>query len=289
MDGGTTWTVGVVPQADSLEFRDVHGVDAQVAYLLSAGPGTASRIYKTIDGGLNWTRQFTNMEPDGFFDCMDFWDPQRGLAYSDAVDSTFYIITTDDGGTTWSGVPPPDLPTPLPGEGGFAASGTCVIAHGNGIALIGTGASGIAARVLRTSDYGQTWDISTTPLTSDSPTSGIFTLAFRDSANGAALGGDFARTDSHFVNVAVTSDGGRTWHLAGGTSLKGAVFGAAYIHGTTSPTLVAVSPTGSDYSTNNGQTWTRVDSLDYWSVTFYSVHAGWAVGPDGRIAKAAFN
>ncbi|MDH3570446.1 MAG: hypothetical protein OER89_09690, partial [Gemmatimonadota bacterium] len=43
LNGGASWTVGVVPGADSLQFRDVHAVSADTAYLLSAGPGELSR------------------------------------------------------------------------------------------------------------------------------------------------------------------------------------------------------------------------------------------------------
>ena len=45
----------MVPGATDLDFRDVHGVDANTAYLLSAGEGEKSRIYKTADGGQTWT------------------------------------------------------------------------------------------------------------------------------------------------------------------------------------------------------------------------------------------
>ena len=44
-DGGRTWAGGVVPNADSLEFRDVHAASASEAWLLSAGPGERSRVY----------------------------------------------------------------------------------------------------------------------------------------------------------------------------------------------------------------------------------------------------
>src|SRR5207302_9845121 len=44
-DGGATWKPGVVAGAESLQFRDVEGVSANVAYLLSIGNGTDSRIY----------------------------------------------------------------------------------------------------------------------------------------------------------------------------------------------------------------------------------------------------
>lgn len=54
-NGGGRWRAGVVPGAELLQFRDVHGVSARVAYLLAAGVGTDSRIYKTVDGGESWS------------------------------------------------------------------------------------------------------------------------------------------------------------------------------------------------------------------------------------------
>ena len=45
VDGGATWEVGVVPGPDTLQFRDVHAVDANTAYLLSAGPSDMSRCH----------------------------------------------------------------------------------------------------------------------------------------------------------------------------------------------------------------------------------------------------
>src|SRR5690606_38415267 len=68
LDGGETWHVGTVPGADSLQFRDVHAVDKDTAYLLSAGPGDLSRIYKTTDGGGTWTLQYRADIEDAFFD-----------------------------------------------------------------------------------------------------------------------------------------------------------------------------------------------------------------------------
>ena len=62
-DGGETWVSAVVPGAETLEFRDVEGVSAEVAYLMAAGTGTDSRIYKTEDGGATWTLQIQNTDP----------------------------------------------------------------------------------------------------------------------------------------------------------------------------------------------------------------------------------
>src|SRR5215471_5878384 len=60
-DGGNHWKAGVVPGAESLQFRDVQGVSDKVAYLMSIGDNpTDFRIYKTGDGGATWTIEFTN-------------------------------------------------------------------------------------------------------------------------------------------------------------------------------------------------------------------------------------
>lgn len=284
LDGGANWDVRVVPDADTLQFRDVHAFDADTAFLLSIGGGESSRIYRTTDGGESWAISFQNEDPNGFFDCVDFWDRQRGFAFSDSHEGEFYLIRTMDGGETWERIPPESVPDAREGEGAFAASGTCVVARPGGLGWFATGASAVDTRVFRTTDYGDTWTDVVTPIESTTGTSGIFSLTFLDDERGAALGGDFGNPDSVYLNVAVTEDGGLTWTEAGRSNLGGSVFGASYVPGAITPTLVAVAPTGTDYSMDNGQSWTRIDTVNYWGVSFISPDAGWAVGP-GRIAK----
>ena len=67
-DSGATWQAAVMPGASQLDFRDVQAVDVNTAFLLGIGPGEASRIYKTTDGGHGWALQFTNQNPKAFFD-----------------------------------------------------------------------------------------------------------------------------------------------------------------------------------------------------------------------------
>src|SRR3954468_7425970 len=109
-DGGATWRSGVVPGAESLQFRDVEGVSDTVAYLLSIGPGGDSRIYKTTDGGATWSLQFQNQDPAAFFDCFAFWDEKHGLALGDQVKGRFQLVATDDGGAHWKPLPEKDCP-----------------------------------------------------------------------------------------------------------------------------------------------------------------------------------
>ena len=281
-DGGTTWHAGVVPDAGALQFRDLHAVDAETAYLLSIGEGEQSRIYKTTDAGLTWALRYTNPEPEGFFDCMGFWDDEHGIAFSDSFGGAFFLITTGDGGATWERVPPDRLPPASEGEGSFAASGTCLVTHGEGIAWVGTGA-GASARVLKTTDRGLSWTVADTPIVGGTPTAGIASLAFRNADHGAALGGVIDEPNEYSDNVAVTDDGGRTWTLTGRPSFPGAVYGAAWVPGAPTPTLVAVGPNGIAFSADNGTTWTNLDPGSHWSVAFASLRSGWAVGPEGLV------
>jgi photosystem II stability/assembly factor-like uncharacterized protein len=283
VDGGSTWIAAVVPGAESLQFRDIHAVDANTAYLLSAGLGEQSRIYKTVDGGQNWALQFVNPQVQGFFDCMDFWDPNTGVAFSDAVDGQFVIMRTEDG-EQWQRVPPEDVPEAQPGEGSFAASGTCVTTHGNDMGWIGTGAAAIA-RILRTTDRGRTWTVHLTPIVAG-PSAGITSVAFRDANIGVIAGGVIDRPEDWTDNVAITKDGGLTWELGGRPSFAGAVYGAVYAASETKSLLVAVGPKGASYSEDDGMSWSALDTLNYWGIGFAGPEAGWLSGPDGRIVNA---
>src|SRR5580704_17057690 len=84
-DAGVTWTPSQVPDAASLDFRAVVAFDANEAFLMSAGPGSQSRIYHTSDAGQHWQLQFTQSNPKGFFDSMVFWDRTHGIVLGDPI------------------------------------------------------------------------------------------------------------------------------------------------------------------------------------------------------------
>lgn len=291
-DGGATWHAGTVPGADSLEFRDVDAADAQTAWLLSSGNGRSSRIYRTTDGGTHWTLQFTNSEPEAFYDCFGFWDRRSGIAFSDNVRGVFPILRTDDGGEHWTLMSDPAAPSAstappaTTGEGAFAASGTCLETQGSAIARIGTGA-GEHARVLFTPDRGRSWQSLATPIIQGKNTQGITSLGFRDMNHGFAVGGDIANDTAFSDNVVLTSDGGHTWSVGGRPTFTGAIYGAVYVPGARS-IIVAVGPHGASLSTTEGKTWSSLDNAEYWSAGFASAHAGWLVGTEGRITKVTF-
>lgn len=280
-NGGATWAAARVPGADTLQFRDVEAVSADTAWLMSAGAGDLSRIYTTTDGGAHWTLRWRSAEPRAFLDCIARWDARRAVAVGDAVGGVPFILLTSDGGEHWARVPAARLPTALPDEGGFAASGTCVATAGSASAWAGMGNT-TRTRVLRTTDGGRSWSATEVPVASGNA-AGIASVAFRDARHGIALGGEIAKPTARGVYAARTSDGGGSWAPGGPLPFAGAVYGGAYVPGAGTPTLVAVGPGGAALSRNDGRSWMALDTLSYWSVGFASPRAGWAVGPHGRI------
>src|SRR6185436_18825224 len=249
VDGGRTWVPGAMTGPDStLEFRDVQAVSATTAYLLAAGPGEKSRIYKTTDAGRSWKLQFINHDSAAFYDCFDFWDATHGIAVSDAVRGKMIVIRTDDG-EHWSPADGEGMPAALPGEGSPAAGGTCLVGRGRARAWFGTVPH---VRVYRSGDRGRRWAAVTTPIVTGEA-AGVATLAFRDERHGMALGGRILDPDDRSDSVAaVTRDGGETWTLTHRPTFSGAVYGSAAVPGMEGY-VVAAGPKGLSWTGNDGR------------------------------------
>jgi photosystem II stability/assembly factor-like uncharacterized protein len=276
---GATWQSVGPPGTENLQFRDIEAFDASTAVILSIGSGSDSRIYRTTDGGQTWTLTFVNEDPNAFYDCMTFFDDRRGLALSDPPDGVkFRILSTSNGGRSWTVLDPAGMPPALPGEFAFAASGQCITSNHGQRAWFGTGGS-TQARVFRTDDRGRTWSVSATPIASG-PSSGIFALAFRSHQHGLAVGGDFLAETASPNNFATTRDGGASWSLVP-TAPPHYRSGAAWLNGNTA---LAVGPSGSDVSANHGQTWRRFDNGSLDTVDCANPNACWASGAAGRVA-----
>lgn len=284
-DGGTTWLPRtVVTGADTaLQFRDVHAISADEAWVMSAGNGPDSRIYHTRDGGAHWTLQFQNADSAAFYDCMTFFDARTGVAFSDASHGRSNVLRTTDGGKTWALLPPNAVPAPLEGEGAFAASGGCLTSVDRQHGWVALGAPG--ARIWRTIDTGATWTSHDTPIVR-SASAGSAAAAFSDPMHGIVVGGDMGgdyRNDVSAAAVATTTDGGVTWTLGSRPSLKGTPFGVAWIPALPEAALLA-SPGGLSLTRDGGQTWATAAEGVFWSVGA-SGRTAWAVGAAGRSGR----
>ncbi|HEU5154490.1 MAG TPA: hypothetical protein VFU03_07155, partial [Gemmatimonadales bacterium] len=197
----------------------------------------------------------------------------------------FPVIRTLDG-QTWNFITN-NMPPAQPGEAAFAASGTCVATHGELRAWITTGGAA-KARILATTDGGNTWNAYDTPIVQGTPSSGGLTVAFRDALHGFLGGGELAAGDAFSDNVARSSDGGVTWTLATHAPFRGSIFGSSYVKGL-GVTVVITGPGGAAWSPDEGDTWNLLPVVkNFWAVAFASPKAGWLVGTGGRIVKVSF-
>lgn len=283
-NGGKTWQTGTVPDAQSCDFRDIQAIDAQTAFLMSAGLAEKglARLYKTTDGGQTWSLQYQTQQTGVFFDSMDFWDKDHGIVVSDPVDGKWFILTTSNGGQSWQPVPPTALPPMGPKEGAFAASGTSLVVQGKRNVWI---ASGIApfGRVFRSNDRGQTWAVSNTPIPGGE-TMGLFGMHFFSEKNGMVVGGDYKQEKQAGPNTAITRDGGQTWELTAQTDPPGLKEAVTLLPG---DRILAVGPSGTSLSADQGQTWQRLDTEGFHSVSCVKGTC-YAVGEKGKVALQRF-
>lgn len=278
VDGGTFWQNVSPTAADSLDFRDIEAFSATEALVLTAGyPGL---VVKTTDGGQSWQVVYADDRPQIFFDAMDFWDTTSGIAFGDALDGRVVIITTHDGGNSWQQQQGPEA---LPGEGGYAASGTCITTGGNHRVWLAMGTP--RSRILFSADRGKTWQAYPTPMAREVAGGGIFSLAFSDTGYGLAVGGNYTRPNDTTKVIALTKDAGKSWDLLPDSGLNGYKSAIAHIPG--GENWLAAGPTGVGLSTDNGLTWTTVDTTGYHTVALANRHTGWLTGAQGKIAKLA--
>lgn len=141
------------------------------------------------------------------------------------------------------------MPAAIEGEGAFAASNTCLAIQGTKNAWFVTG--GAVARVFRSTDGGQSWQVSDAPIIHGEASAGIFSVAFRDAQHGVIAGGDYQHPEKGGANLATTDDGGKTWKLA-------PVARQAYFSGITYVNrggMVAVGSSASAFSQDGLQSW----------------------------------
>ena len=286
IDGGEKWTAVMVPGAESLDFRDIEAFSAETAIVMSSG--RPAKIFRTTDGGGTWEERYSNDEPGIFLDAMAFFDDSRGLAGGDPMGGRFVLLATADGGKTWSMLPDESRPEAKEGEGAFAASGTCLATWGRSSAWFCTG--GPVSRIFRSENGGRRWEAVASPLLSGQASYGTFSVAFTDSRNGIAVGGDYRNEPANAGNAAVTADGGKTWTLLMDAQPGGFREAVLFAPLTTPDLAVSVGPSGSDYSLDLGKTWKPIAGTSgFHSLSFAKKgKVGWAVGKNGLIAKLAY-
>jgi len=279
IDGGKNWQDVSLANADSLDFRDIEAFSANEAIVLNAGfPGV---IYKTMDGGGSWQLVHEDLRPEIFFDAMGFWNSSSGIAFGDAIDGKLVIVTTNDGGNSWQAVEDAAIPTALKGEGGFAASGTCLTTLGDSSVWIALGVP--ESRIFYSSNRGQSWQVFPTAMAQPAPGAGIFSLSFSSPDYGIAVGGNYEIPDDTTKVITLTDDGGKSWELLHSSGING--YKSAIANIPDSDLWLSTGPTGVSYSSDNGLSWSLIDSIGYHSLIILADSSGWLSGANGKISK----
>ena len=268
VDGGAHWQARHVIGAETLDFRDIEAFSADVAVVLSIGPGEASRVYRTVDGGQSWTLALQNHDARGFFDCMAF-EGERGWMLGDPVDGRYQVFATDNGGRDWRLL---DLgPKAEQDEAAFAASGTC-IARLHGALAVASG--GAKARVHLLRDGHREWRAVDTGMARRKPEAGVFSVTAL--ARGwFAVGGDY-RGETTPGNAAVGAGDAVSRIIAP----RGYRSGAACVDDRLP--CIAVGPSGTDRW--DGKRWHALGDVGFDAIDLRG-NIGWLSGDAGRIAR----
>ena len=268
-DGGQTWLPGTLNGVGSAFFTfGISALDEQTAWIATADEldPISGRIYKTTDGGANWTHQSTgftgfNETPAGIW----FWDANVGFAYGATCNTTYNdqiaVYTTADGGENWVKSP---LPVQLPGEGLCLANfgGFFSVAGDN--VWFGTSKN----RIFRSADRGLSWQVANSSFPAGT---NVASIGFRDALHGIALSFNPFR-------IARSTDGGATWTtvpVSVPSNFRG--WEVEFVQGTRSTWYLVASPSHYMVSYNDGETWETFSSnVDAWSVKFLDAKTGFA-------------
>lgn len=255
-------------------------------YLSIESPALVYKIDEdeTLNAYIKSKVVYKEAHPKAFYDAMDFWNDQEGIAIGDPTEDCMSILITRDGGDTWKKLLCDNLPKAKEGEAAFAASDTNIAIIGDHT-WVATG--GKASRILYSPDRGTTWEVYDTPIIQGKVTTGMYSLDFYDEKHGFAIGGDYTKPNDTLANKIRTSDGGKTWEVVANGKAPGYRSCVQYIPNRNAKELVAVGFKGVDYSNDAGETWTHLSDEGFYTLRFLNDSIAYAAGK-GRISKLTF-
>ena len=277
-DGGASWQSGTVAGLDTVDFRSIHAFDAQTAVVASAGQPAV--IYRTEDGGKNWQKAHQE-GGEAFFDAIQFVDAQRGYVLGDPIGGKWMILETLDGGRSWHSLA--NLPDAVPGEAAFAASSSSLLVEAKGL-VVATG--GAVSRLHRYSFVSQSWAVrELTDMLQGEPSQGVFAAtALPGEGELVLVGGDYLKPENRIANALLVL-GEVTISTSEGPG--GYRSGVAYLQ--EKGWVVAVGPSGSDFSSDGAHSWQPLSKTGYHAVKAApGGKALWASGGQGRLGKLVY-
>jgi photosystem II stability/assembly factor-like uncharacterized protein len=183
----------------TLDFRSIYAWDSQTAVVANAG--SPAYIFRTSDGGLNWSKVYEDKDSLAFIDALSFKEnSEHGWALCDPVNGKFVLLKSDDKGKSWIKLQDELLPPAVKGEAAFAASNSALQITSEGTIYICTGGSN--ARIIYSENNCKTWNSINIPIISGEPSQGIFSMAVHENKIYMG-GGDYRNERADSANYSV--------------------------------------------------------------------------------------
>ncbi len=271
-DEGITWQKNKIYYQDSItpSFRSIASNGKAIFVLSISNPALLYKITKDTT-----TLVYTESHEKVFYDAMQFFDTQHGIAIGDQTTDCISIITTSDGGNSWQKTPCKELPKSQFPTTAFAASNTNIKIIDDTIWIA---IGGMESYILKSIDKGKTWKTYKTPLIQGKASTGIYSIDFADKNHGIIMGGDYANPLGNLQNKAITIDGGKTWVLVADGENPNYKSCVQYVPNTNGKEVFAVGKTGISFSNDGGKNWKEVSKEAYYTIQFVDKNVAWLAG-----------
>lgn len=240
----------------------------------AGGSGGNARVYKTVNGGLNWQVMLSTGGNNGFISGIQFskTNPNFGVIVSDPSTSSdsFWVAKTFDRGKTWQVTKAPQTAPYITQNSLFVVDSL----------FYGFGLITNPAKIYITTNGGVSWSVKTLGI----PGTSVPSIAFQnDKLNAIAL------SDAVAPEIARTSNGGNNWEIINtGTNLTFAGI-VKWVPGTG---IYFMASGFMKRTSNNGQTWESMNTgdvnnfrqMDLYKVTENSICA-YALASNGKLIK----
>lgn len=278
-NGGKTWTWQQVTGFEKSDFRDIEAFSATEAIIVSSG--TPALVLKTIDAGVNWKVVYRNDDKACFLDEMTFVSKKHAYILGDPIDGKFVLLETRNAGESWK--PTTFLPSALPDEAAFAASGTGITAepHSQNFYFVTGGKASRVFLCIKKKFYS-----TLLPLKHGLPSQGAFAIA----AGGSRLvvvGGDYQQPGKRDA-VACFYDGkkGRSNNINIQLSKAQPMGFQSCVSFLGENTFLSTGTSGTNISHDGGENWQGIDARSF-NVCQKAKHGNLVLlaGDKGKIAK----